>query len=374
MGLIVRQKPLNRANAASAGDSTPDAFSFTDVTGATTSTQYTSNTITIAGINTTASYSVSGGTVSKNGGGYSSSSGTCVNGDTFSVRQTSSASNSTQTDVTLTVGGVSDTYSVTTSSGSAALFQDGFESGDFSHTESGWTWGSAAGNVSVSSTRAKTGTKSMLMQYVQSTLGFDNDAEKRLNFSGRPNEVWLHFAWYVPAGWSFQNVPGGSGATNKKWVSIYNNNYNDSDVQCLLQMEYGHTGLNGPDAVADLSITPLNKSGYQSPDNWGSTHGMTIVRTADLGQWMEIIIHFKASSTQNAEDGVVEVWKKANGAGSYTRLCSYTNVAMNANLTANCRFDGIYFMGYANSGHEIGTWDFYVDDVDFYTTNQWGVS
>jgi hypothetical protein len=96
------------------GDTTPDQFTFTDITGAARSTVYTSNQITVAGIDATADVTITGGTYSKNGGAYTANAGTCVVGDTFTVRQTSSASYSTTTNAILTIGGVSDTYSVTT--------------------------------------------------------------------------------------------------------------------------------------------------------------------------------------------------------------------------------------------------------------------
>ncbi len=96
-------------------DTTPDAFTFSDVTDATLSTEYTSNSFTVSGINTGTSISVSGaGTYSVNNGAFTSVSGTVNNGDTISVKQTSSASSSTGVSTTLTIGGVSDTYTVTT--------------------------------------------------------------------------------------------------------------------------------------------------------------------------------------------------------------------------------------------------------------------
>jgi hypothetical protein len=98
-------------------DGTPDPFTFSDQVGvARSDTTVTSNSITITDINLTVSVSVSGGTYSKNGGGYTSSAGTAVNGDTFTVRHTSSSQYSTQTNTTLTVGGVSDTFTSTTES------------------------------------------------------------------------------------------------------------------------------------------------------------------------------------------------------------------------------------------------------------------
>jgi hypothetical protein len=90
-------------------------FTFTDITGATPNTPYTSNTITVSGLGAgTANVSIAGGTYSKNGGTYTSADGTAVDGDTFSVRQTSSVnSDGTTTNTSLSISGTNDTYSVT---------------------------------------------------------------------------------------------------------------------------------------------------------------------------------------------------------------------------------------------------------------------
>ena len=97
-----------------APDTTPNAFSFTDVTNVALSSTQTSNTITVAGLNTSTSVSISGGTYSKNGGGYTSANTTAVNGNTFAVRHTASGSFSTAASCTLNIGGVTDAYSSTT--------------------------------------------------------------------------------------------------------------------------------------------------------------------------------------------------------------------------------------------------------------------
>ncbi len=113
-----------------------DAFVFTDVTGATQSTVYTSNTITVAGIDGTGitnPVTITGGEYSKNGGAYTSAATTAVNGDTFAVRQTSSASFSTAGNVVLTIGTTSDTYTVTTMANPAqASFSLEYDSGELS--------------------------------------------------------------------------------------------------------------------------------------------------------------------------------------------------------------------------------------------------
>ena len=103
----------------SAVDETPNQFTFTDVTGVALSTLQTSNTITVAGLGSGVSVAVSvtGGEYSKNGGGYTSAAGTAQNSDTFAVRHSSSASNSTGTNTILTIGGVTDTYTSVTLAG-----------------------------------------------------------------------------------------------------------------------------------------------------------------------------------------------------------------------------------------------------------------
>ncbi|MDZ7593853.1 MAG: Ig-like domain-containing protein, partial [Thiobacillus sp.] len=95
-------------------DTTPTAFTFTAQTGAALSSVATSNTITVAGINSAANISIAGGTYKINSGSYTSSAGTVNNGDTVTVQQTSSGSFSTLTTATLTIGGVAGAFDVTT--------------------------------------------------------------------------------------------------------------------------------------------------------------------------------------------------------------------------------------------------------------------
>ena len=105
--------------ASGGSDTTPNAFTFTDVTGATRSTVYTSNTITVTGIDAAATISITGGEYQINGGSWVSSSGSVVLNDTVTVRGTSSSSFSTAVNVALTIGGVSDTYTITTAANQA---------------------------------------------------------------------------------------------------------------------------------------------------------------------------------------------------------------------------------------------------------------
>lgn len=98
-------------------DATPDSFVFNDQPNVARSSQVISNTITVAGIAVDVEISISSlvtAEYSINGGAFTQAAGPISNGDTVTVRFTSSPAFSTPTDATLTIGGVSDTFTATT--------------------------------------------------------------------------------------------------------------------------------------------------------------------------------------------------------------------------------------------------------------------
>jgi hypothetical protein len=103
-----------------APDTTPDAFSFTAVTGVAPSSTQTSNIVTITGINAAAAIAVSGGVYSINGGAYTSAAGSVNQGDTVALQGIAATTYATATSVLLTVGGVSGAFSITTQSAPSA--------------------------------------------------------------------------------------------------------------------------------------------------------------------------------------------------------------------------------------------------------------
>jgi hypothetical protein len=95
-------------------NTTPDPFSFTDVTGVPLSTVQTSNAITVSEITDPAPISIVGGEYAINGGIWTSAPGAVSNGNTVKVRHTSSSTNITAVHTTLTIGGIADTFTSTT--------------------------------------------------------------------------------------------------------------------------------------------------------------------------------------------------------------------------------------------------------------------
>lgn len=95
-------------------DTTPEPFSFVDQDDQELDAEIQSNQVAVSGINTPVQISITGGEYSVNGGPYTSEPGTVSNGATVRVRVNSSANYATTVSATLTIGGVSDTFTVTT--------------------------------------------------------------------------------------------------------------------------------------------------------------------------------------------------------------------------------------------------------------------
>lgn len=95
-------------------DTTPNVFTFTDTVDSALSTATESNSIEITGIDAATTVSISGGEYKIGNGSYTSASGTVSSGQTITIKLTSSSSYATIAEATLTVGGVQDTFTVTT--------------------------------------------------------------------------------------------------------------------------------------------------------------------------------------------------------------------------------------------------------------------
>jgi sugar lactone lactonase YvrE len=98
-----------------APDSTPNAFSFNDQTNAARGADITTTAGVITGINVPADISITGGQYAIGGGDYTASPGTITNGNIVRIRLTASSTPGDHTEATLTIGGVSATFRVTTS-------------------------------------------------------------------------------------------------------------------------------------------------------------------------------------------------------------------------------------------------------------------
>jgi hypothetical protein len=97
-----------------AADVTPDAFTFAPKNDAQLNAEYTSDPITVSGIDVAVPVSIAGGLYSINGGDFTAAAGTVSAGQTITVKTTAAAKTETAQEAVITIGGVSGTFSVTT--------------------------------------------------------------------------------------------------------------------------------------------------------------------------------------------------------------------------------------------------------------------
>lgn len=95
----------------------PDDFSFAPQTGVPPNSSATSSAVTIGGITTPTSISITGGEYSINGGAFTNQPGSVSNGQSIQGRLTSSTQGGATAAAVLSVGGVTATFSVTTGAG-----------------------------------------------------------------------------------------------------------------------------------------------------------------------------------------------------------------------------------------------------------------
>ena len=95
-------------------DTTPNAFEFAPQTNAERATTVNSNAVTITGINTPAPIAITQGEYAINSGNFTAASTTIAPGQSVVVRLTTSDDFSTRNAATLTIGGISADFSVTT--------------------------------------------------------------------------------------------------------------------------------------------------------------------------------------------------------------------------------------------------------------------
>jgi len=102
---------------AAEGDHVPDAFGWSAQTGVASATTVTSDSVALSGLTTVTGIRISGAADSSysiNGGPFTSTPGSVVNGDSITVRHTSASAAATTVTSVLTIGGVTGEFSSTT--------------------------------------------------------------------------------------------------------------------------------------------------------------------------------------------------------------------------------------------------------------------
>ena len=235
---------------------------------------------------------------------------------------------------------------------------DSFETGNTRMVDGQFCWDSTINYVS--NLRARTGVYSLRFAFQGVADGLDSWAEQRFELGEDYSDVWFRFYCYFPNGTegdgaAYYHRAQQSGANNKFFL-VWSNSYPRGGILVGFNTFPNGTGGSHLGVVWNKDNISRSADGFPMANDF--------INAADLGRWMEVVIHFRQASALNVLDGVIEVWKNRVKVISKTDWDSYS-------LYGNHYQHG-YLWGYANSGFASPT-NIYVDDFEASDINTFGV-
>lgn len=230
--------------------------------------------------------------------------------------------------------------------------QDGFESGDLSHSQNGFVWGSP-NKTYVNSLHAKSGKFALEFRYPAAPDGKDSWSEQRFRIGAKYRELWIKYDLFVPS--NYYHRTQSSSANNKGFVHVWEDNYSPTPGLGL--------GPNfWPASNGESTATLYNWADNNRIQKHWNNFTDRVIKTTDRGKWMEVIVHYKYASASN-NDGVAQIWLKSDGQPR-RQVLNITDGPWY--VAAGKGFNEGYLLGWANSGFAEET-RFYIDDIVFAT-------
>ena len=257
------------------------------------------------------------------------------------------------------------------SSGATAIVLDSFEDNTLAAPPAAYSgtfsWNSVpAGDVSIQTTYAKTGSRSKRFRWLTTT-----DASQQDFSHSTVSELWVSWWLRVPDNYSHGISVGGvdnRAASNNKLGYFWMDDYSFHGDGSTVGIEMRPDGVDGSSYwYLKLSPGSYNVTG----GDMGSSRFITV--PDDRGRWMQIILNVKPETSAGASDGRMRLWRKWDGESSFTKVYDFTSQPVRLPAAGPAGFANGYLMGWAD-GRYAATTDFYIDDFTITTDNIWGVS
>jgi hypothetical protein len=228
---------------------------------------------------------------------------------------------------------------VSGTSAAAALFSDGFETGNLSNTQNGVKWDSST-STKVDSTILKNGKYSLKFNYAAAAADGDSFSEQRFDLGALYKELWFDFDLYVPSNFTHRDSPG---TDNNKFFRLWGVTYDEAekvgasfwpqgDGYSLVQADWDLGGGPGPNGAIARNF----------------------ISSSDRGNWMNVKIHIIAATS--AAPGTLQIWK--NG----TLVIDNSGIVKNYSGSKPNAYRYGYFLGWSNSGFNTET-NFFIDNL-----------
>jgi hypothetical protein len=251
------------------------------------------------------------------------------------------------------ISGVSTwTVPTPTITGGAAptpLFYDGFESGDESHTENGYSWQVHSG-VAEHANDMEDGASPYAGNYSWRFRQGSAQVNRRIAIGGPAlTEWWFDYRIRIPSNYLHDCT---SSPYNNKWTEFY---YLPDRTELLIwsEMEPNNAGDGGSeqDVIWESSgHTTITQNGIVVPD--------------DRGEWHRWRYHLKLTTIDSDTVGIwYQVWKDD------TELYNNPNIVEPGVPSFAHNVGAFQIMGWNNCNFTGGTMTWYVDEVRLYDTD-----
>lgn len=204
---------------------------------------------------------------------------------------------------------------------------------------------------SVRDWHAKTGTHSLRFRYVARKTW----TEQRFGLGKPRRELWIRYWLRVPTNFTY----GTGSRRNNKFFAIWMDNYEtrgDGSTAWLSMEPYNNTS-------ATLGFTYSNgkKTGAE-----GFKQHTPFITTADRERWMQIVWHLKVESSDGANDGIIQTYRRWASESKFTKLHETLNAPLRVPDFGPDGFVRGYILGWANAPYAQDTeWlldDFVISD------------
>lgn len=254
-------------------------------------------------------------------------------------------------------------------------FSDSFESRDLSANQSlDFTWGSMNRTSLVSQDpvlgdlvifnrqgpielqqsqfknwKARHGNVAMRFDF---PAGKNSWAEQRFSLTKPQRELWVRFWLKVPE--NFRH--GRATASNNKLFALWMDQYSAKGAGPTVIWEFWNDGSDGSQLAYHYSPGGYRAAGAHRQ------HKPFISYPADQGRWMQIVMRVKAASGQGKNDGVIQLYRRWDGEGSFTLLHDDRAANIPAPASGPNGWKAGYFMGWSNPGYPQAT-EWLIDDL-----------
>lgn len=137
-------------------------------------------------------------------------------------------------------------------------------------------------------------------------------------------------------------------SANNKLLALWCNGYSGSGTSPTVVWELLPDGFGGSTLYYHYTVDG-GGTGQSGPAS--TSPEANFISISDAGKWLDFIVHIKMATTSSGTNGIIEGWKRVEGASTYTKLWTQTD-AFIGERAGGGQFRRGYVHGWANSGYK----------------------